>query len=156
MSKGRKIQKGPPRSPKWYKTKHLARVQNGPWRGGVHLKSKIDAIWRFRSSKNDEKPRRILRILLFSTSGFSDRLWQKHTFRCRICTSSGRKSRSKEAREEPPQCKMCSLTQARSKIKKTHSFAVDAPKGSFWRQVPYGNAILVSPLEGWIFQSYTF
>ena len=39
VSKGRKIQ----RSPKWYKIKHLARVQNGPLRGDVRLESKIAA-----------------------------------------------------------------------------------------------------------------
>ena len=52
----------------------------------VSLESKTDPKRRFRSSKIDEKPRRILRILLFSSSGFSDRLWQNDRFCCMICT----------------------------------------------------------------------
>ena len=69
-----KIGHRPVWSPKWYKTKHLARVQNGPWRSDVSLESKTDQKRRFRSSKNDEKPYMILRIPLFVDSGFSDRL----------------------------------------------------------------------------------
>ena len=151
-----KIGHRPVWSPKWYKTKHLARVQNGPWRSDVSLKSKTDQKRRFRSSKNDEKPCMILRIPLFVDSGFSDRLWQNNTFCCMICTSFWNQSRSKEALEMPLQCKMCSLTQARSKIIKMHSFSVDTQKCSFWRQVLDENAIRVCHFERWIFASYTF
>ena len=59
----------------------------GRERGDVGLESKTDPKRRFRSSKIDEKPCRILRILLFSSSGFSDRLWQNDRFCCMICTS---------------------------------------------------------------------
>ena len=128
----------------------------GRERGDVGLESKTDPKRRFRSSKIDEKPRRILRILLFSSSGFSNRLWQNDKFCCMICTSFWNQSRSKEALEMPLQCKMCSLTQARSKIIKMHSFTVDTQKCSFWRQVLDENAIRVCHFERWIFPSYTF
>ena len=42
-----------------------------------------------------------------------------------------KKRRSKEALEEPFQCKMCSLTKARSKIIKMHSFTVDTQNAVF-------------------------
>ena len=87
-----KIGHRPVWSPKWYKTKHLARVQNGPLRGDVSLESKIDPNWRFRSSKNDEKTCRVLRVLPFSHNGFSDRLWQNNIFRYIICKSFWKKS----------------------------------------------------------------
>ena len=41
----------------------------------------------FDLQKMMRKPGRILRILLFSSSGFSDRLWQNDRFCCMICTS---------------------------------------------------------------------
>ena len=85
---------GPGCSPKLYPTKHLARVRDGPLRGDLSLESKTDPKRRFWSSKNDEKARRILRIMLFSSSGFCDRLGQNNTF-CRIiCTSFWKKGRS--------------------------------------------------------------
>ena len=107
VSKRHKIQDGPQSGTKqsiWrgYPT--------GRERGDVGLESKTDPKRRFRSSKIDEKPCRILRILLFSSSGFSDRLWQNDRFCCMICTSFWKESRSKEALEEPLQCRMCSLT----------------------------------------------
>ena len=141
-------------SPKWYKTKHLARAQSGPWRGDVSLESKTDRKNRFQSSKNDEKPCMIFRILLFGKSGFSDRLWQNDRFCCMICTSFWKESRSKEALEEPLQCRMCSLTEARSKIMKTHSFTVDTQKCSFWRQVLDENANPCLPLRAMDFPKW--
>ena len=146
----------PESSPKSHKTNGLAKVPNGPLRGDVSFWSKFDQKWRFLSSKIDEKTRMKLRILVFSNSDFSDRFWQNHTFCRMICTSLWKQSRSKEALEEPLQCKMCSLTWARSKIIKMHSFTVDTQKCSFWRQVLDENAIRVCHLEGWIFQSHTF
>ena len=153
VSKGGKIQIGPPSGTK-----------QSIWRGFRTGLYEVMLVWsqkndpkrRFRSSKNDEKPCRILRILLFSNSVFSDRLWQNDRFCCMICTSFGKESCSKEALEEPLQCRMCSLTEARSKIMKTHSFTVDTQKCSFWRQVLDENAIRVCHLERWIFQSDTF
>ena len=144
MSKRHKIQDGPQSGTKqsiWrgYPT--------GRERGDVGLESKTDPKRRFRSSKIDEKANRILRILLFSGSGFSDRLWQNDRFCCMICTSFWKESRSKEALEEPLRCRMCSLTEARSKIMKTHSFTVDTQKCSFWRQVPDENAKSCLPLR---------
>ena len=84
VSKRHKIQDGPQSGTKqsiWrgYPT--------GRERGDAGLESKTDPKRRFRSSKIDEKPCRILRILLFSSSGFSDRLWQNDRFCCMICTS---------------------------------------------------------------------
>ena len=84
VKKGHKIQNGPPSGTKqsiWrgYTT--------GRERGDVSLETKTDPKRRLRSSKNDEKARRISRILLFSGSGFSDRLWQNDRFCCMICTS---------------------------------------------------------------------
>ena len=84
VSKRHKIQDGPQSGTKqsiWrgYPT--------GRERGDAGLETKTDPKRRFRSSKIDEKPCRILRILLFSSSGFSDRLWQNDAFCCMICTS---------------------------------------------------------------------
>ena len=52
---------------------------------------KNDPKRRFRSSKNDKKTCRILRIMLFGDSDFYDRLWQNNRFDCMICTTFWKK-----------------------------------------------------------------
>ena len=89
----------------------------------------------------------ILRILLFSNSDFSDRLCQNDSFCCMICTGFWKRGRSKEVLEAQRKGKICSLTQARSKIMKIHLFSVTTQKCSFRRQVLDENANRVCHLE---------
>ena len=70
---------------------------------------------------------RIVRNLLFSNSDLYDRLWQNNTFCYMICTTFWKTNRSKETSEESLQCKMCTLTHARSKNIK-NVFANDEPQ----------------------------
>ena len=108
--KSRKGPLGPEWSPKWYKTKHLARVRNGPLRGEVSLESKLAPKRQFRSSKHDNKTCRILRTLLFSNNDFSDGLCQNDSFCCMICTGFWKRGRSKEVLEAQRKGTICSLT----------------------------------------------
>ena len=81
-----------------------------PLGGDARLESKNDRKRRFRSSKIDENPRRILRIPFFCRIGFSDQILQNAMFCCMICTGFWKKKRSKEDLEGPLPGRMCSLT----------------------------------------------